>query len=204
MSVKTVSVLWVDAWKFTLPGLGKVSYSEDGVLRISAAPRTPPTNNVADSSMTNTMPEIPPPSAKCRVMDRIEVRDTGTVKGYGAFCCHEPIPKHEFLGFYEGILRENVDGADPTDRGDYLMTLDGGATVLDGYERAQDRSLFSPVHMNHADQAMANCLRLLSDDDDGTALRRCAFFTARDINVGEELCFDYGENYWRGRENEKI
>ena len=62
--------------------------------------------------------------------------------------------------------------------------------------RAQDRSKFSPVHLNHADKGTTACnvIRLLEDD-------RVAFFSSRDIFAGEELCFDYGSNFWKGREH---
>mmetsp|Transcript_56681 Transcript_56681/g.169337 ORF Transcript_56681/g.169337 Transcript_56681/m.169337 type:complete len:84 (-) Transcript_56681:185-436(-) len=82
---------------------------------------------------------------------------------------------------------------------DYVMSLDGGVTFIDGYDRAQDRSIFSPVHLNHVDgdQEGCNCFRLL----EGTQV---AFFTSRPIEGGEELCFDYGKNFWRGRERDKL
>ena len=32
--------------------------------------------------------------------------------------------------------------------------------------------------------------------------RRLRFFAARDLEVGEELTFDYGDDYWLGREDE--
>ena len=65
--------------------------------------------------------------------------------------------------------------------------------------RAKDRNSFSTVHLNHADKNTheCNCIRLFEDD-------RVAFFTSRDIDINEELCFDYGSNFWRGRENEKV
>ncbi len=65
--------------------------------------------------------------------------------------------------------------------------------------RAQDRSSFSAVHLNHADKGSDECnvIRLLEDD-------RVAFFTSRDVLEDEELCFDYGKQFWNGRENQKI
>eukprot|EP00550_Attheya_septentrionalis_P012929 CAMPEP_0198304236 /NCGR_PEP_ID=MMETSP1449-20131203/57297_1 /TAXON_ID=420275 /ORGANISM="Attheya septentrionalis, Strain CCMP2084" /LENGTH=114 /DNA_ID=CAMNT_0044006751 /DNA_START=387 /DNA_END=734 /DNA_ORIENTATION=- len=82
---------------------------------------------------------------------------------------------------------------------DYVLSLDGGVTFLDGSERAMDRSCFSPVHLNHADREtwQCNCIRELLNDN------QVVFFTARDIIEGEELCFNYGDNFWKGREHLK-
>ncbi len=65
--------------------------------------------------------------------------------------------------------------------------------------RAQDKSEFAPVHLNHADKGTPECnvIRLLEDG-------RVAFFTSRDIIPGEEMCFNYGANFWKGREGDKI
>lgn len=65
--------------------------------------------------------------------------------------------------------------------------------------RAQDKSVFSTVHLNHADRDSTGCnvIRILEDD-------RIAFFTSRFVHAGEELCFDYGSNFWRGKEKNKI
>eukprot|EP00559_Dactyliosolen_fragilissimus_P007737 CAMPEP_0184860914 /NCGR_PEP_ID=MMETSP0580-20130426/5708_1 /TAXON_ID=1118495 /ORGANISM="Dactyliosolen fragilissimus" /LENGTH=254 /DNA_ID=CAMNT_0027358189 /DNA_START=3 /DNA_END=767 /DNA_ORIENTATION=- len=87
----------------------------------------------------------------------------------------------------------------PSYRMDYVMSLDGGQTFLDGFDRAQDRNCFSTVHLNHADKGSEQCnvIRLMKED-------RIAFFTSRDIIAGEELQFDYGSNFWRGREHLKV
>ena len=173
--------LWepVSAWQLSLPGGGRIAY-EGGLLRIR-------------TKHTEGLPEMPTAETRIDplVLQSIEVRDTQTVKGFGAFAL-DALPRHAFLGFYEGIERDSMEGLENTE---YLMSLDGGLTYLDGYERAQDRSTFSPVHLNHADKG--TCLRILQDG-------RCAFFTARDVEKGEELTFDYGANYWRGREKDKI
>ena len=168
------------AWNIPLPGGGKLSY--DGtLLRIQ-------TNKVDD------LPPFPALETFPTASGSVEVRDTGTSKGFGAFCT-KPLAKHAFLGFYEGEIRTNLSDC----HADYIMSLDGGLTYCDGYQRAQDRKSFSPVHLNHCDGTLdeCNCLRLLENG-------RVAFFTSRDIEVGEELSFDYGSNYWKGREDEKI
>lgn len=188
----------VEAWTIPLPGGRKVSLSDNGVLRIQL-----------DNVSKQNLPPVPPTGSNVSDSTRssIQIRDTGTRKGYGAYCT-EPLKRGEFLGFYEGIARtrEEVENSHiAANNKDYLMSVDGGATVLDGYERAQDRGTFSPVHLNHEDKGTdaCNCVRVLSSDDDGFP-PRVAFFTARPVEKGEELCFDYGENYWRGRESDKL
>jgi len=64
---------------------------------------------------------------------------------------------------------------------------------------ALDRSYYEPVFMNHADGGTDRCtvIRILEED-------RMAFFARRDIIEGEELAFDYGEEFWKGREDMKF
>ncbi len=66
---------------------------------------------------------------------------------------------------------------------------------------AKDRTSFSTVHLNHADRGTThcNCIRIL--DDNASAV---CFFTSRVIEKDEELCFDYGANFWSGREDCKV
>ena len=172
----------VRAWTLPLPRGGRIAY-EGGLLRIGIQDQ---------SDLPRTIPPKDAQVDPC-VLAAIVLKDTQTIKGFGAYCV-EPLPKHTFLGFYEGVPRKSLQDLENTE---YIMTLDGGATYLDGYARAQDRSTFSPVHLNHADGSECNCVRMLQDS-------RCAFFTARNVQVGEELTFDYGANYWRGRQDEKI
>ncbi len=184
--VSSIIIIWLldraFSWSIPFPGGGKVSF-QDGILRIQtrAAPNA----------------TIPPPGscASSQTLHSIEIRDTGTVKGYGAYCISD-LPQCTFLGFYpdDCVITDLKESASS----DYVLSLDGGATFLDGYARAQNRTVFSPAHLNHADSDTfeCNCFRLLQN-------RTVAFFTSRDIRQGEELCFDYGPNYWRGRRMRK-
>ena len=183
-----------EAFTIPLPGGRSISLDEGGVLRIQ----------LGDAS---TLPTAPPSGtlAQPSTLESIQVRDTGTIKSFGAFCT-QPLVKETFLGFYEGKLiniksSSSEDISELVETTDYVVSLDGGATFMDGFERAQNRDIFSPVHLNHADKTSAgcNCLRVLSQQG-----QEVAFFTARDVDIGEELCFDYGENYWKGRESQKI
>lgn len=173
-------LMWSNAWQIPLPGGGRVVY-EGGLLRIRTSeerlPAMPAATSIVDPA----------------VLSCIEIRDTQSKKGFGAYATR-PLLRHTFLGFYHGILRDSLEGLDNIE---YLMSLDGGVSYLDGYERAQDRSTFSPVHLNHADKPYATCVRVFQEG-------RCAFFTARDIEKDEELTFDYGKHYWIGREHDKL
>mmetsp|Transcript_58467 Transcript_58467/g.143010 ORF Transcript_58467/g.143010 Transcript_58467/m.143010 type:complete len:140 (+) Transcript_58467:35-454(+) len=86
----------------------------------------------------------------------------------------------------------------------------GSKTKRLNMNRAQDRSKFSPVHLNHSDKDSpgCNCIRLLSDDDDDDddddGVPRVAFFTSRPVEKEEELCFSYGDNFWTDRQDMKI
>jgi hypothetical protein len=186
--VLTVPTTCVHSFEIPLPGGGRVKLESGGVVRIRLGeepdlPNVPPMGTLPDKSTLNS----------------IKVRDTGTIKGYGAFCC-KPIPKSTFLGFYEGRRVESREELERTSTSmDYIMSIDGGYTFLDGFECAQNRNLFTPAHLNDEDNDRngCNCLRALSEG-------RVAFFTSRDVIEGEELCFDYGDNYWKGREHEKL
>ena len=92
-----------------------------------------------------------------QVLDSIQVRDTGTPKGFGAFCSSD-CDDESFLGFYQGetiisrteldarITKRKISTKDNDGGGggggglirnamDYVMSLDGGVTFIDGYER---------------------------------------------------------------------
>jgi len=184
-----------------LPGGRSISYnSQTGVLRIQLESKLNPQNQVPSLPAAGTRPDQ-------SVVESIEVRDTRiSGKGFGAYAT-KPLKSDVFLGFYEGDLVRSRESLDEIVRRrqqargamDYIMSLDGGATFLDGYERAKDRTIFSPVHLNHADKNTppCNCVRLLEEN-------RVAFFTSCNISIGEEICFDYGSNFWSGREEYKL
>lgn len=189
IALATTIVSVAHCFNIPLPGGRSVRFEEGGIIRIQYE---------KDASDLPPMPERGT-RVSTDVLQSLEIRDTGTPKGFGVYCTN-PLQKHTFLGFYEGTLvksREELDQRNAPK--DYVMSVDGGATFLDGYQRAQDRSSMSPVHLNHEDKDKegCNCLRILEAGN-------VAFFTSRPIKIGEELCFDYGDNFWQGREDEKV
>lgn len=129
----------VDALSFRvpLPGGRSISMSDNGVLRINLA---------SDSNGPKVI--VPPLGtvASVDIFNSIVVRDTKTKKGFGAFSTSE-LPSDAFLGFYEGEVittREKLDsiiserkstGDNIQNAMDYVMSLDGGLTFVDGFAR---------------------------------------------------------------------
>lgn len=117
-----------------LPGGRSISYnSKTGVLRIQLEP------NAANIPRQPTAGTLPDP----KLIQSIAVRDTGIPqKGFGAYAT-KTLERDVFLGFYEGDLIRSRDTLDDIVRCrgqangamDYVMSLDGGVTFLDGYAR---------------------------------------------------------------------
>jgi hypothetical protein len=130
----------------------------------------------------------------------VRVRETGDVRGRGAYAAVR-IPRWTCLGAYEG---ERLDNAAYFVRygegcgGAYAIGVDA-EYVLDGRDAALgDR--FTPAHMNHSRRrAEVNVARVTM-----RRRREVLFYTTRDVEVGEELRFDYGRLYWRGREDLQV
>lgn len=110
------------AWNLPLWGGDMLSY--DGTLL-----------RIQQPGISKGLPAFPPFSVTCSVLSLIQVRDTETAKGFGTYCIQAPIPKHPFVGFYEGQLQNNLKDCHADD----VMSL--GTAFCDRYKRAQDRSV---------------------------------------------------------------
>ena len=119
--------------------------------------------------------------------------------GLGAFAS-APLPKGTSLGLYDGELLDKAgfEARFPSGHGEYVLRL-GDDAFLDGaaVRAACGEGTFSPCLLNHS--PTPNVVRRL----DRAALE-CEFFLATDVGEGEELCFNYGAGYWRGREAEVV
>ncbi|CAG9465008.1 unnamed protein product [Pedinophyceae sp. YPF-701] len=116
--------------------------------------------------------------------------------GRGAFATQR-IPKGTKIGVYEGefLTNEEYDARYPRSGPppEYGMTLDRN-TLIDARDVAK-RDTFSCCHINHS-RSRANVIRRAARN-----LREVQFYASRDIEADEELLFDYGKNYWQGREH---
>lgn len=137
------------------------------------------------------------------------VRDTTDGRGRGLFVA-KPIAAETYLFDYldspafiidQVEFERRCESPTGTQSGDYAI----GITLPDGvhvYLDAQD--LLSSKHarfMNHAEHAPTRnceCWTITPPTIDHV---RAMIFASRDLAVGEELCWDYGADYWRGRED---
>lgn len=102
-------------------------------------------------------------------------------------------------GMVRAVLCTLVDSSCPTFlmfclQGDYVMAIDRD-TVIDAAAWVAATDSFHPVHMNHS-RNRPNVVRYYE-----RAAGRVAFCATRDIQPGEELLFNYGAAYWKGREH---
>lgn len=135
------------AFNVPLPGGREIVYNGDtGVLRIKLEPQTLPKGT-----------EVPPIGTlpTDEIINGIEVKHISEKKGYGAFA-KEPIEAGTFLGFYEGrrfdsrekldeAMQERMKQIEESDLDeetkkymfpmDYVMSIDGGMTFVDGFDR---------------------------------------------------------------------
>ncbi|GLC67564.1 mRNA turnover 4 [Pleodorina starrii] len=125
----------------------------------------------------------------------VEVRPTGDVRGNGAFASAR-IPAGTHIADYSGDRLDRAAFLEryPDSVGDYAMAIDD-EFVLDAAHLAPYTASFHAVHMNHS-STRANVGRYYRRREG-----RVSFFATRDIEVGEELLYDYGRSYWYGREH---
>ncbi|KAJ8614575.1 hypothetical protein CTAYLR_004942 [Chrysophaeum taylorii] len=137
----------------------------------------------------------------------IAVRDAGGVKGLGAFALRS-FAEGETVGDYEGeiLSRREADaryyGGPATWRdriwksthashtGNYLFEVEPDVVV-----DAEDATKANWCrYINHSNEPN---LRVKSLPEAYGGRPRVWFVALRTISVGEELCFDYGDRYWR-------
>ena len=82
----------------------------------------------------------------------------------------------------------------------YCVPVNAGVNWSDYKFVGKGSSLYMPLGFstiyNHSDNPNIRW-RIIGD-------RLMEFFSIRDINVGDELCHSYGEQYWKNRGRKKI
>ena len=100
------------------------------------------------------------------------------ISGIGLFAA-EDMPRDAFVIEYWGkvVTDEEADEVG----GKYLFRVEGGKTILGNHRGNPAR------YLNHS--CKPNC----EGEMDG---KRIFIYTKRKILAGEELCYDYGKEYW--------
>ena len=124
------------------------------------------------------------------------VRPAGR-KGLGLFAT-EPIERGVYLFDYQGVIIKEEDFVGS----DYAVGINNAAGIKYLVDGADPNSGFGR-YLNHAVRDPTCVLvreaynpHSVGCDDPPPRLH---ILTARDVAEGEELVFDYGEEYWRGR-----
>lgn len=100
------------------------------------------------------------------------------------------IPQHTFIGYYSGELGEGLPSFYS-----YELLNSGKKGYVDAHERTSciHRYINAPYTSGMVPNVVAIERKEWTDVQQAIRL-----FTVRDINAGEELLLNYGEEYWKG------
>jgi hypothetical protein len=113
-------------------------------------------------------------------VDVIEVKDTGSVKGMGAFSRFTLVP-NKFIGEYAGEVIDKASVRKRQGQSEYLFDLGGGLTIDASCQGNLTR------FMNHSDAPNVQATVI-----NHRGIRRVVFHAIAVIEAGVELCYDYG------------
>jgi hypothetical protein len=111
--------------------------------------------------------------------------------GYGVFT-NTDIPAQAYIGEYTGILRKRrLFGRW---KNHYCFDYNIGEGRRSGYVIDAEKSSNHTRFINHSDTPNLEPAAVYSD-----GLLHVIVFAIRPIPAGEQLCYDYGEDYWKKR-----
>ncbi|XP_039497074.1 histone-lysine N-methyltransferase EHMT2 isoform X1 [Drosophila santomea] len=109
-------------------------------------------------------------------------------KGWGVRALAN-VPKGTFVASYTGEILTAMEADRRTDDS-YYFDLDNGHCIDANYYGNVTR------FFNHSCEPNVLPVRVFYEHQD-YRFPKIAFFACRDIDAGEEICFDYGEKFWR-------
>lgn len=130
----------------------------------------------------------------------VEVRDTGTEKGHGVFAL-APMAANTWVGDYIGevLTQRQYLARYPNEDASYVL----GANEDYNVDACDPHASSFLRYLNHSATEPANVFfevaKVKRQRD-----KQIKFYTAHPVEVGEELCFDYGKEYWRARSGQPI
>ncbi|XP_017030528.1 uncharacterized protein G9a [Drosophila kikkawai] len=109
-------------------------------------------------------------------------------KGWGVKALAN-VPKGTFVASYTGEILTALEADRRTDDS-YYFDLDNGHCIDANYYGNVTR------FFNHSCEPNVLAVRVFYEHQD-YRFPKIAFFACRDIDAGEEICYDYGEKFWR-------
>ncbi|KAH8276360.1 hypothetical protein KR026_004772 [Drosophila bipectinata] len=109
-------------------------------------------------------------------------------KGWGVRALAN-VPKGTFVASYTGEILTALEADRRTDDS-YYFDLDNGHCIDANYYGNVTR------FFNHSCEPNVLAVRVFYEHQD-YRFPKIAFFACRDIDAGEEICYDYGEKFWR-------
>jgi SET domain-containing protein len=127
-------------------------------------------------------------------LGRLDVRDTGTDRGRGLFAT-APLSHGAFLGEYTGdvLTHDEYLARYPAEDSRYVLAANTDYNI-DAVDPERSSLLRYLNHSSTEPNCYYHVLRVR-----GQRQKRVSFFTLRAVEAGEELCFDYGQQYWTDR-----
>eukprot|EP00908_Phaeocystis_cordata_P023567 Transcript_6013.p1 GENE.Transcript_6013~~Transcript_6013.p1 ORF type:complete len:236 (-),score=99.50 Transcript_6013:340-1047(-) len=137
--------------------------------------------------------QIAPKEQDALALELVEVRDTGSAKGMGLFARQE-LPDNTWVGDYLGevLSQEQYLQRYPNEDPDYVLAANTDYNI-DAADPARSSFLRYANHSSDFNM-IYDVLRVRGRRD-----KQVKFYTSRRVAPGEELVFDYGEQYWTDR-----
>ncbi|EDV32729.2 uncharacterized protein Dana_GF21998 [Drosophila ananassae] len=116
-------------------------------------------------------------------------------KGWGVRALAN-VPKGTFVASYTGEILTAMEADRRTDDS-YYFDLDNGHCIDANYYGNVTR------FFNHSCEPNVLAVRVFYEHQD-YRFPKIAFFACRDIDAGEEICYDYGEKFWRAEHRSNL
>lgn len=129
------------------------------------------------------------------VAKKLAIRLINTKVGYGVFAL-KPISEGTIVGYYAGILRYIPPSREEEFTSNcYLFGFQGYRELINFSIDAEKTHNFT-AFFNHASPRSSRC-NLEASFHFEKDVPRIVFIAKRRIEVGEQLCYSYGTDYWR-------
>ena len=133
----------------------------------------------------------------------VEVRDTGTPKGHGVFAIRN-LESNTWVGDYLGevLTQRQYLRRYPNEDASYVLGAneDYNVDARDPHRSSYLRYLnHSPAEPDGSANVFFDVVKVKKQRE-----KQIKFYTGRAVAAGEELCFDYGKEYWKARTDQMV